>query len=321
MDPCWTAKGGVKMKPCLWLIVLVSLIACANTIAPGNSTPTAAVQTLTVTPEAAMQNKGVVVDSVVNLYSEPSKAVDVVTQAILGTEVSIWETRDSWYYVHMPDQYQGWIETFHVRTYAQGEAAYPSTAQVAEVQSLFAFVYREPDVTAHEPALRVTIGTRLEVAQEQADWLRVILPDRSERWVQRGDVTVHEADTQRPRGASEEVTATAMRFLGLPYLWGGTTPEGIDCSGFVQLVYHLNGIDLLRDADIQYTQPGLIPIGREELQVGDLLFFGQSTITHVGMYIGDGEFIHATTHEQPIVQISRLDDAHWTGLYRGARRP
>jgi cell wall-associated NlpC family hydrolase len=268
-----------------------------------------------------MQAKGVIIDSVANLYSEPSKGVDVVTQAILGTELAIWEDRGDWYYVRMPDQYQGWIEASRVRTYAQGEAAYPSTAQFAEVKNLFAFIYREPDVTDHEPAVRATIGTRLELVQEQADWLRVVLPDRSERWVQRGDVIVYEAGTQRPTGTIEDVVATAMRFLGLPYLWGGTTPEGIDCAGFVQLVYHLNGVELLRDADIQFTQPDLTPVGREELQAGDLLFFGQSAITHVGMYIGGGEFIHATTHEQPIVQISRLDEAHWTGLYRGARRP
>lgn len=96
---------------------------------------------------------------------------------------------------------------------------------------------------------------------------------------------------------------------------------GIDCSGFVQLVYHLNGVDLLRDADIQYTQPGLQPVARDALQPGDLLFFGERAITHVGMYIGEDEFIHATTHERPVVQISRLDEQHWVALYQGARRP
>lgn len=268
-----------------------------------------------------MQAKGVAIDSVTNLYSEPSKSADVVTQAILGTELAIWEDREGWYYVRMPDQYQGWIEADRVRAYAQGEAAYPATDQVAEVKHLFAFIYREPDVTAHEPAMRVTIGTRLEVVQEQADWLKVSLPDRSERWVQKADVIVREAGTVRSKGTVKDVMATARRFLGLSYLWGGTTPEGIDCSGFVQLVYHLNGVELLRDADIQYTQPDLTPVGREELQAGDLLFFGQSAITHVGLYLGDGQFIHATTHAEPIVQISRLDEAHWSGLYQGARRP
>jgi len=265
--------------------------------------------------------KGVVIDSVANLYSEPSRAVDVVTQAIMGTELAFWEIREDWYYVRMPDQYQGWIEAAAVRPYTAEDPLYASAGQVAEVTSLFAFVYYEPSVSAHAPVFELTIGTRLEVDDVREEWVRVRLPDRSLRWVQAGDLSIGSADAPRPRGSQQDLVNTAKRFLGLSYLWGGTTPFGLDCSGFVQLVYRLNGVSLLRDADIQHTQPGLIPVERQDLQAGDLLFFGQSRTTHVGMYIGDGEFIHATTHLRPVVQISRLDEPHWTALYRGARRP
>ncbi|RPI49047.1 MAG: NlpC/P60 family protein, partial [Chloroflexi bacterium] len=141
------------------------------------------------------------------------------------------------------------------------------------------------------------------------------------RWIQKGDVSIKPAGTPRPRGSQQDLVDLAKRFLGLPYLWGGNTALGIDCSGLVQLVYHLNGVELLRDADIQYTQPGLEPVAREDLQTGDLIFFGQSSITHVGLYIGNGQFIHATTHLHPVVQISSLDEPHWTELFQGARRP
>jgi cell wall-associated NlpC family hydrolase len=139
--------------------------------------------------------------------------------------------------------------------------------------------------------------------------------------MRRNDVEIKEANSPRPRGTVRQVLETAKRFLGLPYLWGGTTPLGIDCSGFCQLAYHLHGVSLLRDSSIQYTQPGLLPVEKEGLEPGDLVFFGRKAITHVGMVLGSGEFIHATTHLRPVVQISRLDEAHWLELYWGARRP
>ena len=268
-----------------------------------------------------MQVRGVVVDGVVNLYSKPSTAVDVVTQAILGTNLSIEESQEGWHYLLLPDQYRGWIQARLVRIYAADEPLYAAAGQVAEVQNLMAFLYYEPDGTALAPVLQVTIGARLEMAEEQGDWVRVVLPDGVVRWMRRGDVAIATAGSPRPRRSVQQVIRTAKRFLGLPYLFAGTTPLGIDCSGFVQLVYHLNGVQLLRDSRIQYTQPDLAPVEREELQAGDLLFFGRARISHVGLYIGAGEFIHATSHQTPVVQISRLDEPHWTELFRGARRP
>ena len=268
-----------------------------------------------------MQARGVVVAGVANLYSGPSTTVAMTTQAILGTNLSIEASQAGWHRVLLPDQYHAWIQARHARTCAPAEPPYASAGQVAEVQNLMAFLYSEPDGTAHAPALQVTIGARLELAEEQEDWVGVTLPAGALRWMRRGDVTIVSAGSLRPRRGVEQVILTAKRFLGLPYLWGGTTPLGIDCSGFVQLVYGLNGVRLLRDSRIQYTQPDLLPVERAALQAGDLLFFGQERISHVGLYIGAGEFIHATSYQAPVVQISHLDEPHWTDLFHGARRP
>jgi len=126
-----------------------------------------------------------------------------------------------------------------------------------------------------------------------------------------------------PRSAfiHPELVATARRLLGVPYLWGGMTPLGVDCSGFVSLVYRVHGRVLPRDADLQFDDPESSPVEKDRLAAGDLLFFGKTTITHVGMYMGDGRFIDATTHETPVVREDRLDDPHWAELYKGARRP
>jgi cell wall-associated NlpC family hydrolase len=151
----------------------------------------------------------------------------------------------------------------------------------------------------------------------------VRLPSGETAYVQAGDVKPVDPAAPRRRGSPEEVLATARRFLGAPYLWGGMTARGLDCSGLVSRVYHANGVVLPRDADLQFDSPVLVPVGRDALQPADLVFFGRSpkAITHVGLYVGDGRFISATIHGTPSVHEDRLDDPHWVSAYQGARRP
>jgi cell wall-associated NlpC family hydrolase len=101
------------------------------------------------------------------------------------------------------------------------------------------------------------------------------------------------------------------------------TAHGIDCSGLVSRVYHANGVRLPRDADLQYESPDAAPVERDALLPGDLVFFGEDAgnVSHVGLYLGDGRFINATTYQVPVVREDRLDDPHWSSIYQGARRP
>jgi len=188
-----------------------------------------------------------------------------------------------------------------------------------------AFVYREPDVTTARPKARAPLATRLEVEGDGPSerWLAVHLPAGDTGYVQRGDVKAVDPAAPRPRGTPEDLLATARRFLGVPYLWGGMTARGIDCSGFVSRVYFANGVRLPRDAQQQFDDPNGFPVERDALLPGDLVFFGADAgdVTHVGLYLGDGRFIDATTHETPVVREDLLDDPHWSSTYQGARRP
>ncbi len=114
------------------------------------------------------------------------------------------------------------------------------------------------------------------------------------------------------------ITQTARRFLGVPYRMGGTTARAFDCSGFVMRVFLINGIRLPRTADVQYLRGDKVPRGQE--QPGDLVFF-QTYLpgpSHVGIYLGNGNFIHASSSRG--VVISNLKDSYFRSRYLGARR-
>lgn len=270
--------------------------------------------------------EAVVTVAVENMYAAADDSVEVVSQATLGEVVEVVDRSGTFARVRTPDHYEGWLPRTALAEYADPEAPrYARAGRVVEVTSLMAYVYREADVTTTRPRTRAPLATRLEVAGDGPSerWLEVRLPSGGTGYVQRGDVKPVDPAAPRPRGSPEEVLATARRFLGVSYLWGGMTVHGIDCSGFVSRVYHANGVELPRDANQQFESPDAVPVERGALRPGDLLFFGEDakTISHVGLYLGEGRFINATTHETPVVREDRLDDPHWSPIYQGARRP
>jgi cell wall-associated NlpC family hydrolase len=159
-------------------------------------------------------------------------------------------------------------------------------------------------------------------------WLRVAgRHDRYSGWADAAHLAPRILPGRRalPPGIRRSLVAQAFVWRGVRYLWGGTTPAGFDCSGFVQFLYRLHGVDLPRDAWLQAADRRLKSIRRSALRAGDLLFFhpqGKPTarISHVGMAISDTRFIHATTTGHPVVQVSRADDRTWASRVAGIRR-
>jgi len=297
--------------------------------------PTAALLfALVMVPLDAAQQPGgpdiaAVINAVENMHRRSDASSDVVSQAILGTNVRLLKKErnsdgEDWYQVETPDTYKGWIIASALEALKPGDKPYASAGRVFVVSALLANTYREPDVTKHKPVKAAPIGAVLEVVGERGErWLEVRLPCGTRVWIQTGDGGVHDAPWTWPRASVEDMVALSRRFIGLPYTWGGTSPLGFDCSGFVQLVYKMAGMPILRDADIQFEGSGLVEVAPGDESAGDLVFFGsaKNKIGHVGMMIDAEEFINATVHERPVVQISRLKDAYWQRIYQGARRP
>src|SRR5581483_4805902 len=263
-------------------------------------------------------DSAVIVEPVANMYSRDTRDADVVSQAIFGTNVVVTETAKDWLKIRTPDGYPGWIPG----SSAIRRAPYAVSGRAAQVANLFASLYREKDITRHQPLLTLPFEARLEIIAGPVGpddrWLQARLPDDRTAWVQSGDVSFN-----APRLSIPEVIEFSRKFLGLPYLWGGASTYGYDCSGYTQMLCRRRGILIPRDADQQAAWERMQAVDLKQLEPGDLLYFGSSEhhITHTGMYIGNGEFINATPYLHPVIQICRLEDEHWKELLVAARRP
>lgn len=255
----------------------------------------------------------IVARSIVHVHRDPDPSAELVTQALMNTPVAVGEVSGDWTHVTLPD-YSGWIatneiETPIVRGYCEGEGtcgvALPYSI-VVTVPCAKLYLHAESDEVLGEVFLS-TILPYIDLAHPQR--LRVALPGDAEGWLARENVEVRSNTALFPQQELAVVTSYAKAFLGVPYLWGGTSWHGIDCSGLVQLCYRMGGYSLPRDAEPQYE---VLPhnIKREQMQTGDLIFFGQKQITHVALALNKYEYIHAEGQQYNQVTINSLDKAH-----------
>jgi hypothetical protein len=268
--------------------------------------------------QSASKPDYVVSKPVINMYSSASVDSDVVSQALYGSGVLSLEKKKEWVHIRTGDDYTGWVAEADI-TPLQG--IYAPDGKAVRVVELSANLYRDPSVTKHAPVLNLPWEARLELIPGPVDtggrWLQVKLVNGQTAYIEQGNVSADIAPL-----TIEQTIQLARRFLGITYTWGGVSSYGFDCSGFTQMLVRQRGLIMPRDADVQASWSGVTPVERKDLQPGDLLFFGASLakITHTGMYIGNGEFIHDTTNTHPGVQISKLDDMPWTKLLVASRR-
>lgn len=229
-----------------------------------------------------------------------------ITQIILGETFDVLEIKDDWVRISLHfDGYIGWVYKQQIVLMDADKFSNYVNKPKVEFISNFGFVYSKPEVNS--TILRdVVVCSVLNCVASKDGWLKIELPDGVYGFVRKVEMKKLEPTVKKRSVSGSDIIQTAARFLGVSYMWGGKTPKGFDCSGFVQTVYRINGIRLPRDSDMQWEVGEHIGKDFSKFKKGDLLFFSSDgeKITHVGIFTGKGRTI---IHSSGFVRLNSLD--------------
>lgn len=192
----------------------------------------------------------------------------------------------------------------------------PTDAKYARVDTSVLNV-RAGAGTEFELVKKLRVGTVVEITGKLGDWYCI-----DGGYISAEFITVVDEAAAKNAGLGQEIANYALGYRGYPYVYGGSSPKGFDCSGFVCYVYKHFGYSLNRTASTQMDNG--VSVSRSELQVGDLVFFkksgsGSKRASHVGIYIGNNQFVHASTARVGVI-VSSMNEAYYTSGFVGARR-
>jgi gamma-D-glutamyl-L-lysine dipeptidyl-peptidase len=285
------------------------------------------IDSIRILPDRSLGNLnwGIVNLSVCNIRISTSDHSEMVSQALLGTPVRILKKSGNWFLVQMPDRYVGWTDSDALlRTDSAGMAAWRGSKRI---------IYLPLSGTGTDPESREAVtdlvaGNILKQVEEKPLTLLLEMPDGRRLSIPASEGMDFDLWKKRADPSPTAICSLARSMMGRPYLWGGTSPKGVDCSGFVKTAYFMNGIILARDASLQFQHgaPTEPQAGYEKLKEGDLVFFGRKAdvdhparATHVGLYLGNGNYINSSGYvrlnsfdpSQKIYSKARADN--WLG--------
>ncbi len=255
---------------------------------------------------------GLITISVCNIRSGPGHSAEMATQAILGTPVRLLKKSGGWILIQTPDHYIGWVDGDAL---VQKDSLSMATWKAKKRIIYLPLIGSGTDPETKESVTDIVAGSILTLAGTTKSELILELPDGRKIAIPAGDCMDFDQWKNKPNPLPSELSRFAKTLMGRPYLWGGTSTKGVDCSGFVKTVYFVNGTILARDASLQFRHGAKIEpqSGYEKLKEGDLVFFGRKAegdrparATHVGLYLGNGEYINSSGY----VKVDSFDPTH-----------
>lgn len=271
---------------------------------------------LTAAASAASLGAGTVTADALRLRATPDESGDILATASSGVSVVVLEdSGDGWYRVNY-NTVEGYMSADYLEVSASAEASLGYGEVTANGSPL---TLRGWAGTQYDSVASIPDGTVLALEGICDGWYKVTYSGKS-GYVSSDYITITTEPASPSSGLGAEVVAYAEQYLGCPYAWGGNGPSSFDCSGFVKYVYSHFGYTLNRTASAQ-LQNG-VSVSRDELQPGDLVFFKYQTskpVSHVGIYVGDGVFIHASTNGEGVMY-DQMNYGHYANVYVYARR-
>lgn len=288
-----------------------------------------------ISANAESKRWAVVELSTIYMRLMPDYESPLETQELMGTIVEIVGEKSYWREIVSPQPYQAWCTAKGIVEMPEEEIEAYKAAPKCIFTDLYGHVYEHPTYKSGTICDLVG-GDVMRSGAKRRGWTEVILPSGKRGWVRSDQVKPHTGFMSIAQGEGsaesisdekmEDIIATAMKLKGVPYLWGGMSPKGVDCSGLVRWSYLMNGILLPRNAS-QSIKCG-DPVNLDSLQRGDLVYFGTPAkdgkpqrVTHVGIYIGDNRIIHAS-HLVRVNSLSPSDEDYYENAHRliAARR-
>ncbi|WP_369047796.1 NlpC/P60 family protein [Tenacibaculum sp. UWU-22] len=271
-------------------------------------------------------------NSVINIRSNPKHSAELGTQGLLGMELKVLDKKGDFYRVQTPDKYISWVDHGGITLLTSDELINWKEKIKIIYTNNSGYVYQEKN-TAKGIVSDIVFGSILALKEESGDFFEVEYPDKRIGFIKKTEANYYNIWLKNISASEEHIEKAARTFIGFPYLWGGTSTKGLDCSGFTKTVYLKNGFIIPRDASQQITAGKIVDPNLEfkGLQKGDLLFFGtkatkdkKQRVTHVGIWLGNGkkEFIHSSGN----VHLSSMDknepnyDKFNKNRYLGSRR-